>query len=117
MLTIQTRSRGEQVELVFRDSGPGIPADKMKRIFDPFFTTKERGTGLGLAITHSIVTAHGGSILVESSHERGTEVIVSLPVLGAMRLEEPSGDMDILGGSLESARADGAVDGPDSRRR
>jgi two-component system sensor histidine kinase PilS (NtrC family) len=116
-LAVSARSRGEIVELVFRDSGPGIPADKMKRIFDPFFTTKERGTGLGLAITHSIVAAHGGSILVESNHDEGTEVIVSLPVLGPVLIEEPSSDMDILGGSLEPPRTDGAIDGSGSRRR
>jgi signal transduction histidine kinase len=88
VLGLVTRSRGENVELIFKDTGPGIAPEKMKQIFDPFFTTKERGTGLGLAITHSIVTAHGGRILVESKANEGTEVIVSLPRRGATFLAE-----------------------------
>src|SRR3954470_22617947 len=48
-LAITTRAREDAVEIEVRDSGPGIPANRLARIFDPFFTTKERGTGLGLA--------------------------------------------------------------------
>lgn len=95
ILSLGARRSGDAVELVFADTGPGIDPQKMKQIFDPFFTTKERGTGLGLAITHSIVTAHGGRILVENRAEVGTEVIVTLPVRAATALAEQraSGDL------------------------
>ncbi len=55
-----------QVEVTVSDSGPGIPDEVRERIFEPFVTTKSFGTGLGLAITKSIVTAHRGSISVNS---------------------------------------------------
>jgi signal transduction histidine kinase len=65
------------------DDGTGIPPAIRERIFEPFFTTRQagegRGMGLGLAICHSIVTAHGGTISVESEVGRGSTFRVELP--------------------------------------
>ena len=55
-----------QVLVTVSDDGPGIPDDIRERIFEPFLTTKSNGTGLGLAITKRIITAHHGSIQVNS---------------------------------------------------
>jgi two-component system sensor histidine kinase AtoS len=55
-----------QVLVTVSDDGPGIPDDIRERIFEPFLTTKSNGTGLGLAITKRIVTAHHGSIQMNS---------------------------------------------------
>ena len=55
-----------QVEVTVSDSGPGIPDEVRDRIFEPFVSTKSQGTGLGLAITKRIVTAHHGSIFVNT---------------------------------------------------
>ncbi|NMC79395.1 MAG: PAS domain S-box protein [Chloroflexi bacterium] len=67
-----------QVEITVSDSGPGIPDDIRDRIFEPFLTTKSGGTGLGLAITKRIITAHHGSISV-NSFPGGTVFHVFLP--------------------------------------
>ena len=70
------------VEIEIRDTGPGIPSDKIDKIFEPFYTTKEigRGTGLGLSIAYGIVERHHGSISVESEVGKGTSFFVRLPV-------------------------------------
>ena len=71
---------GNEVTLVFADSGPGIPEQNLKNIFNPFFTTKDHGTGLGLAIAHKVITDHGGRIEVDSPPGQGTRFTVTLPV-------------------------------------
>lgn len=63
-----------------KDSGPGIPADRLDRLFDPFFTTKSHGTGLGLAVSNRIVEEHGGFLRVESEEGRGAEFSLFLPM-------------------------------------
>lgn len=78
-LWIETEVNNEnQIILIFRDSGPGIPVEDLERIFNPFFTTKTKGTGLGLAITHRIVQNHCGQISVANSPEGGAEVTMVL---------------------------------------
>jgi signal transduction histidine kinase len=92
-LTIGTRRNGEMVEISVQDTGSGIAPEVLPKIFDPFFTTKPvgEGTGLGLAIVHKIVTAHGGSVAVDSEVGRGTRFTVSLPVdHAALKRERPA---------------------------
>jgi C4-dicarboxylate-specific signal transduction histidine kinase len=74
-------SVGEEVVVVFRDTGPGIPDGLEQRIFDPFFTTKDvgSGTGLGLSITYGIVQEHGGEITVEKGPGEGAVLTIALP--------------------------------------
>ena len=74
------------VELTVRDSGCGIPQEKLPKIFDAFYSTKQGpdasgkgGTGLGLAACKEIVDAHDGRIRVESTVGRGTAFIIRLP--------------------------------------
>jgi PAS domain S-box-containing protein len=70
---------GPYVKISVRDTGTGIPGDKIEKIFDPFFTTKKTGTGLGLTISQSIIGKHGGMIDVSSEVGKGTEFHVFLP--------------------------------------
>jgi signal transduction histidine kinase len=65
--------------LIIRDTGHGIPAERLDLIFEPFYTTKGDGTGLGLSITHTIVSIHGGRIEVQSRVGDGSEFRVYLP--------------------------------------
>jgi signal transduction histidine kinase len=67
------------VQVAVRDTGGGIPPDRLPQIFEPFYTTKPRGLGLGLSITRSIVEAHGGLIWAENVPEGGATVHLSLP--------------------------------------
>jgi two-component system, NtrC family, sensor kinase len=69
------------IEIVFADTGSGIPPEHIGRIFDPFFTTKPvgKGTGLGLSISYSIVKALGGEISVTSEPGNGTEFVIYIP--------------------------------------
>ncbi len=69
--------RGRAIEV--RDTGRGIEPDHVPRIFDLYFTTKADGTGVGLAVTQQIVTAHGGTIEVDSRPGAGTVMTVRLP--------------------------------------
>ncbi len=84
-LRIKTAVEGDLAVLRFRDTGSGIPSDKIGSIFDPFFTTKPvgSGTGLGLSISFGIVQDHGGTIEVESEEGVGTEFTIRLPISGA----------------------------------
>ncbi len=75
------------VDLTVRDTGSGIPRDKLRRIFDRFFTTKKGpdasgkgGTGLGLAMCRDIIEAHNGRIRAESTVGKGTAITLKLPI-------------------------------------
>ena len=76
---------GRGVQIDVEDNGCGMPPSVQDQIFDPFFTTKAvgHGTGLGLPTVQSIVTSHGGSILVSSEVGRGTVFQVVLPATAA----------------------------------
>src|SRR5829696_1219651 len=65
-----------------RDTGPGIPSDRLERLFEPFFTTKQDGMGMGLCIAHTIIEAHSGKIAAES-RPSGAVFHVSLPLAKA----------------------------------
>jgi len=67
------------VKMIIKDNGIGIPANVIDKIFDPYISTKQQGSGLGLAITHSIVSKHGGHIVVESTPGCGTTFMIFLP--------------------------------------
>jgi PAS domain S-box-containing protein len=78
-LEIYSCPRNDWVEIVFADSGVGIPEEIMQKLFTPLFTTKAQGMGFGLAICKRIIEAHGGTIKVKSKVNKGTTFIIRLP--------------------------------------
>ena len=69
--------------LTVRDSGEGMEPAVADRIFEPFFSGKPlgEGRGMGLSIVHGIVTAHGGTVVINSQIDVGTVVSVYIPAL------------------------------------
>jgi signal transduction histidine kinase len=84
-LSIVASLQSDYVRIEVKDNGSGIPPDKMEKIFLPFFTTKEQGNGIGLALSRQILNYHKGSITVDSELDRGTNVVLELPVLSVIK--------------------------------
>ena len=72
----ETRGR---VEIEFRDSGPGIAPDTLRRMGEPFVTSKAQGTGLGLFLTRRLAESAGGTLEVGNAAGGGAHARVSLP--------------------------------------
>jgi signal transduction histidine kinase len=85
-LEIGISVEGSMAEVWLRDTGPGIPEDKLPHIFERFFRVdKSRsrdtgGSGLGLAIVKKFVEAHGGQVRVKSRPGQGTRIGFTLPL-------------------------------------
>lgn len=78
-ISIVARQADDNVLVEFVDSGPGFSAEVLPHLLDPFFTTKDEGTGLGLPIVNSIITSHGGNLVLANSPDGGALITVSLP--------------------------------------
>ncbi|MCU0714562.1 MAG: ATP-binding protein [Pirellula sp.] len=86
-IKLSVDKKSNSVALTIRDSGSGIPAEKLPRIFEPFYTTKKGpdetgkgGTGLGLSVCKEIVENHNGRIRVESTLGKGTAFSIRIPI-------------------------------------
>ena len=79
------------VEVAILDSGPGVPADILKRVFEPFFTTKPEGIGLGLSIAHTIIERAGGAISAENRPAGGAVFRFTLPAASARPVKSDAG--------------------------
>jgi signal transduction histidine kinase len=110
------------VEVLVRDTGPGIPAEQHDLIFEPFTqadqsSTREKGgTGLGLAVSRRLARLLGGDITVESGPGQGSTFRLWLPHLAVQQLREPvptddaiAGATDAIAGATDNAVA-GATD-------
>ncbi len=79
-LLVSAEQHNGNVELQFRDDGPGILPEDLPKIFEPFYTTKESGTGLGLYIVKQLVEKNRGEISVNSKVGEGTSFLLSFKV-------------------------------------
>ncbi|UCE25031.1 MAG: hypothetical protein JSU74_02995, partial [Candidatus Zixiibacteriota bacterium] len=80
-IVVKTSVKDDRVHISIKDSGVGIPKEKLPLIFDPGYTTKGVGvgTGLGLSICYQIMQEHQGTIEVESEPGQGTTFTVIIP--------------------------------------
>ncbi|WP_432403018.1 PAS domain-containing sensor histidine kinase [Wukongibacter sp. M2B1] len=85
-ILVNLEDKGDKVIIYIKDTGIGIPSDKIDMIFKRFrqidksFTRSHEGSGIGLSLTESLVKMHGGEISVKSEYGSGSEFIISLPV-------------------------------------
>ena len=83
-IRIESRDKGEFVEMAVMDNGIGIPQNDLPRIFERFYTVDKGrsrelgGTGLGLSIVKHIIEAHGEKIYVESELGKGSKFSFTL---------------------------------------
>lgn len=70
-----------QVEITIKDTGVGIPPDRIDKVFDLFYSTKKagEGTGLGMWMTYELVKKYRGHIALESQEGVGTTVSIAIP--------------------------------------
>jgi signal transduction histidine kinase len=86
IVEIEIETAGDGVDVVVRDNGRGIPADKLEIIMEPFsqvegaFARSHGGSGLGLPIVKALVALHGGRFVIESGSRGGTMARVHLPM-------------------------------------
>ncbi|MCW5629714.1 MAG: HAMP domain-containing histidine kinase [Rhodoferax sp.] len=86
-IDLSAQARGDAVEVVVSDTGPGIPEADLPHLFDRFYqarqsvapSTGDGGKGLGLAIVKRIAELHGGTVRVDNRAAGGTQVLLRLP--------------------------------------
>jgi two-component system CheB/CheR fusion protein len=85
-IMVSIYDRENTILISVKDTGVGIPEDKLAGIFDRFnqvdktLKRNQQGTGIGLSLVESLVKMHGGEICVSSEFGVGTEFTIKLPV-------------------------------------
>lgn len=85
-ISLKRTLSGTDIELVFKDDGPGVPEDSLEQIFDSFYrvddarTQSEKGSGIGLAVVKEIILGHKGNVWAEN--REGLAIIIHLPIVG-----------------------------------
>jgi len=82
---LKLRQDNDQIELLIRDEGAGIPDYAQARLFERFYSTPrpdsgQRGTGLGLNLVEQAARLHGGSISLNNAPSGGAEAVLRLPI-------------------------------------
>jgi signal transduction histidine kinase len=92
-LTVSVESVGDDWQINFADTGPGINPQVIDKIFEPFQSQFEGGTGLGLAIVYQIVQAHEGKVWARSKAGEGSVFVLRLRRMSVgENLTRPSAD-------------------------
>jgi two-component system, NtrC family, sensor histidine kinase PilS len=77
-LTVSVETSGDDWQVNFADTGPGMSPHLIEKIFEPFQSQFEGGTGLGLAIVYQIVQAHEGKVWARSKVGQGSVFVLKL---------------------------------------
>lgn len=98
-ISVTITDLGEEVAISVKDTGIGIPSDKLDMIFERFGQVDKtlkrfhEGTGIGLSLVKSFVEMHGGKIIIKSTLGLGSEFIIYLP---AKVLENDDSDINSI---------------------
>ncbi|OUD12562.1 hypothetical protein TPSD3_15880 [Thioflexithrix psekupsensis] len=93
---IDAKIQGDFLLITIRDTGVGIPSERLDRVFTPFeqadgsISRQFSGTGLGLSITKQLVELHGGEIQIQSTLGIGTRVNFTLPLSKGVLVDRSS---------------------------
>lgn len=79
-IKIELKQDYENLNILIKDNGAGIPQEHISKIGQSFFTDKTEGTGLGLMMTHTIISNHMGRMIVESEEGQGSVFTIQLPL-------------------------------------
>lgn len=89
LITLKRTLEGADIELVFKDDGPGVPDESLEQLFDSFYrvddarSQSEKGSGIGLAVVKEIIHGHGGNVKAENRD--GLAIVIHLPAAGKDR--------------------------------
>jgi signal transduction histidine kinase len=78
-VSVEVRRSVDDIEIVVRDTGRGMPREALRRLGTAFFTTRAKGTGLGVVLARSAIALHGGTLCYESAPGEGTTARATLP--------------------------------------
>ncbi len=99
-IVISAKVQKDELLIYIKDTGIGIPIDKLKSIFDTYDQGSEDvarrygGTGLGLSVTKQLVELHGGQIWAKSEQVKGSKFFFTLPI--ATQIRNPSNNQYII---------------------
>lgn len=79
-IKIKSYLKDDKYYIEISDNGSGMDKEILSKIGDMFFTTKVRGSGLGIPLSIEIIKAHDGSIKYSSVKNKGTKVLIKLPI-------------------------------------
>jgi signal transduction histidine kinase len=83
-VVVSLASTNNEILMIFKDQGIGIPESELAFIYDPFFrasnTAAYDGYGIGLPLTQNIIKIHKGELLISSVQHKGVTVQVKIPI-------------------------------------
>ncbi|TSB46836.1 HAMP domain-containing histidine kinase [Alkalicoccobacillus porphyridii] len=81
LFSVHTAIENQSFTIMIKDNGKGMPREILDQIGKPFFTTKEKGNGIGIPLCKKIIEDHGGTFVITSEYNIGTEVRITIPLV------------------------------------